>query len=87
MTVSTDDLTCREMVDFMSAYLEDSLEPGARAAFDAHLRVCPDCIAYLGSFADTMRLARECREDDPPPADVPEALVQAILAARRARRP
>ena len=87
MTTQADALTCREMVDFMSDYLDGSLEPGTRAAFDAHLRLCPDCVAYLGSFAETLRLARGCRDDDPVPADVPEALVRAILAARSPRRP
>jgi predicted anti-sigma-YlaC factor YlaD len=86
MTKPADDLTCREMVDFMADYLEGTLDRRTRAVFDAHLHVCPDCVAYLGSFAETMRLARECRGDDPVPADVPGDLVRAILAARPSRR-
>ena len=86
MTRPADTLPCREMVDFMSDYLDGSLEQPTRALFDAHLRICPDCVAYLGSFAEAMRLAKECHGDDSVPADVPEDLVRAILATRRPRR-
>ena len=79
------DLTCREMVDFLSDYVEGVLPPEVRAAFEAHLAVCPDCVAYLGGFRETLRLARDCAADGPIPADVPEDLVRAIVAARPRR--
>lgn len=78
-------MTCRELVDFLLAYLEDELAAGARADFEAHLELCPPCVDYLETYKETVRLGRTlCGDPDGPvPDDVPEQLVKAILAARR----
>ena len=76
------DLTCQEMTDFLADYLDGSLALAERHVVDKHLADCPECIAYLRSYAETIRLARQSREDDALPAAVPDELVRAILAAR-----
>jgi predicted anti-sigma-YlaC factor YlaD len=76
------DLTCREMTDFLADYLDGSLALAERHVFDKHLADCPECTAYLQSYAETIRLARQTREDDTLPVAVPDELVRAILAAR-----
>jgi anti-sigma factor RsiW len=77
-------LTCRELIDFLAAYLEGELAPEARAAFEAHLSLCPDCVDYLASYRETIRLGkRACEPDAELSADVPRELVDAILATRR----
>ena len=76
------DLTCRELVDFVGDYLAGDLPPDVRTAFDAHLAECPECLTYLRSYADTVRLARGAGTDPVPPA-LPTSLVRAILVARR----
>jgi anti-sigma factor RsiW len=88
MATGDDDLTCRELVDFLMAWLEGDLPPRQRAAFDAHLAVCEDCVAYLRSYEATLRLERRALEapEAQVPDEVPERLVAAILAARRASR-
>jgi anti-sigma factor RsiW len=76
-------LTCREILDFLAAYLDGELAPGAREDFEAHLSRCPDCVDYLESYRETLRLARASRaDDDEACADVPAELVRAILASR-----
>ena len=77
------ELTCRELVDFVADYLSGELAPEVRAVFDEHLAECPDCVAYLRTYEDTIRLARDAAGADPVPAAVPDRLVRAILAARR----
>ena len=79
-------MTCREFVDFLMGYLEGELDPKVRAAFDAHMGACPQCVSYVETYRETVRLGREllCAPDAPVPDDVPEELVAAILAARRA---
>jgi anti-sigma factor RsiW len=57
------------------------LEAAARAAFDVHLAACPECVAYLRSYARTIAAARDAHAVDP--TAMPEALVRAIVAARR----
>ena len=77
-------LTCRGFVEFLSAYLEGNLAPEERATFEAHLVECPDCVRYLRTYEDAVTLARGAFDpNDPLLEDVPEKLVQAILAARR----
>jgi anti-sigma factor RsiW len=86
--MSQRELTCRELVDFLMAYDDDELPAPERAAFDAHLAECPDCVAYLASYRATVALGRRAfRDEDAAAGDhVPEALVEAVLAARRARK-
>jgi anti-sigma factor RsiW len=81
-------MTCRELIDFLLDYLEGTLAEVERARFDAHLAECPDCVAYLESYAATIRLGRAaCAEPEAgPPPEVPEELVRAILAARERGR-
>jgi anti-sigma factor RsiW len=80
-------LTCREMADFLGDYFEGSLPGEQKREFERHLAVCPPCIHYLESYKATVALAKKsCTADaarGAPPADVPEALIQAILAARK----
>jgi predicted anti-sigma-YlaC factor YlaD len=49
---------------------------------DEHLAVCPECVAYLQNFRATIAVTKHACEDDPALAQIPEELVQAILAAR-----
>ena len=46
------------------------------------MAACPSCVDYLKTYEKTVLLAKSCA-DDPVPAEVPESLVQAILAARK----
>ena len=75
------DMSCREFVDFLMDYLDDDLEAEPRRVFEEHMQLCPPCVAFLDTYRETIRLGKfVCSEQQ---AAVPEALVQAILAARR----
>jgi anti-sigma factor RsiW len=77
-------ITCRELIDFLMAYLDGELPPDERALFEEHLHVCPDCVNFLESYRVSAALGKSLRcGDDQISAEVPEGLVQAILAARR----
>ena len=76
-------LTCREFVEFLMAYLADELPAEQRAVFEAHLGECPDCVNYLHTYQQTVRIEKiACGCQDPAPADAPEELIRAIMAAR-----
>jgi anti-sigma factor RsiW len=49
------ELTCRQMVELVTDYLEDRLTPAERARFDAHVALCEGCQAYLEQFRATIR--------------------------------
>jgi anti-sigma factor RsiW len=75
-------VTCKDFADFVMQYLDGQLDEATRARFDQHLTVCPDCVAYLRQYRDTVRAGATAYADEPA-ADVPEDLVRAILDARR----
>ena len=85
MTAATDELTCRDVADFVADYRTNELPAGARSLFEEHLAECPDCVAYLGSYDDTVRLTKAAYDTDAVEAGVPERLVRAIVAAWRSR--
>ena len=74
-------VTCRELIELIAEYLEGTLDADTRALFERHLANCPSCREYLSSYRVTMVLANEALEATAD--DVPEELVQAILARRR----
>jgi anti-sigma factor RsiW len=47
VTVELDDITCRELVELVTDYLEGALEPGDQARFEQHLEICEPCVAYV----------------------------------------
>jgi predicted anti-sigma-YlaC factor YlaD len=49
-----DDLTCHELVELVTDYLEDALTPVERARLEAHLDVCPGCREYLAQMRQTV---------------------------------
>jgi hypothetical protein len=55
-----------------------------RQTFDYHLSICTNCQKYLSSYAESVKLGKRAFDDEATslPGDVPEDLVQAILAAR-----
>jgi anti-sigma factor RsiW len=54
----TVDLTCIEVVELVTAYLDDALPEDARHGFEAHLAGCADCTTYLRQIEVTIRAAR-----------------------------
>lgn len=77
-------LDCRQVLDFLAAYLDGELSEQERSDFDAHLAFCPDCVRYLDSYRETARLGAAAYDDaEATASSVPESLVQAVLASRR----
>ena len=59
----SEDLTCKELVELVTEYLEESLSPCVRAQFEEHLAVCPGCATYLEQMRQTIRAMGELTED------------------------
>ena len=77
-------ITCQEVVEHLMAYVNHELSVEDRAALDAHLAVCPECIAFLKNYEQTIRYELAAFDHPGPILEqsLPESLVQAILAAR-----
>lgn len=77
-------ITCRQLIEFIADYLRGELDAMARGDFERHLEKCSSCQAYLDSYRKTVDIVVAVF-DDAPAADVPEELVQAILARQTSR--
>ena len=57
-------LTCRELVEILTDYLEGAMPPAERARFDEHVGGCGGCRAYVEQMRATIRMTGRLREDD-----------------------
>jgi anti-sigma factor RsiW len=69
-------LTCQELVELVTDYLEGALSRRDRARFEAHIAACGNCREYLAQFEQTIALTGTLREDDVEPAVRDELLAQ-----------
>ena len=56
-------LRCEEMVELVTAYLEDALDADDRARFETHLHGCEGCAAYLDQLHATVGTLGGIREE------------------------
>jgi anti-sigma factor RsiW len=50
-------VTCEELVELVTDYLEGALPREDLARFEAHLAACPGCVTYLAQVQATIALA------------------------------
>ncbi len=73
-------LTCHQVAEGATEYMEGAAPPMRRLGVWAHLRVCRNCREYLRQLSRTIGLAR--RALVPPPAPEVEDGLAAIFAAQ-----
>ena len=72
-------LTCKELTEVLTDYLEGVMPPEDVARFDAHLEVCDGCVTYVEQMRTTIRTVHALR-----PAEVEATVPDDLLAAFRA---
>ena len=60
-------LTCREIVELVTMYLEGDLRPSVRRRFEAHIGSCEACTAYLAQMRETLRILGSVPHEPLPP--------------------
>jgi anti-sigma factor RsiW len=75
-------MTCRDLADFLAAYVARDLPPDVQGTFERHLALCANCRRFLQQYEQTVAAGRAAfaSEDDAP---VPDELVRAILSSIR----
>jgi anti-sigma factor RsiW len=71
------ELSCRDVVEMVTDYLEDALPPEVRLRVELHLAMCPGCLAYLDQMRATLRVLGTLSEAPLEPA-VREQLLRAF---------
>jgi anti-sigma factor RsiW len=69
-------LTCRELVELVTEYLEGTLSSRDRVRFERHIDGCDGCTAYLEQFRETIRLTGTLRAEQLDPAALETLLAQ-----------
>jgi anti-sigma factor RsiW len=85
MTGDVEHLTCRELVEVLTEYLEGVLDPAQRADIERHIVLCGGCAHYVGQMDETLRLLGLLAGDEPE-VDVPVAALLPAFREWQARR-
>ena len=80
----SDNLSCQELVELVTEYLEDALDPAERTRFDSHLRDCAGCQTYLEQMRHTIRVSGRLGEESLEPA-VREQLLEVFRNFKKPR--
>jgi predicted anti-sigma-YlaC factor YlaD len=66
--VSDEEMTCQELVELITAYLEDAMDGPTLAKFEEHLSWCDGCGHYIEQFRVTIRTVGRIKDEDIEPA-------------------
>jgi anti-sigma factor RsiW len=61
-------MDCNELVELVTAFLDDALDPETRARVEAHLADCEGCANYVQQFRQTVRTVGKISDDELDPA-------------------
>ena len=76
-------MTCKELVDLITEYLEGALSVSDRLRFEQHLDRCSPCRVYLEQIRQTIRAVGRLSEESIP--DDAKTLLQIGRASCRER--
>jgi anti-sigma factor RsiW len=75
-------VTCKDFLNELNDYLDESLEAGVRRELEEHLSECPNCFVICDTTKRTIQIYRGT---DPYP--IPSEVHQRLLSALRTKLP
>jgi len=57
MSEPVDDIDCQDLVELVTAYLDDALDAHERARIDRHLELCPGCATVVAQWRAVIDMA------------------------------
>jgi hypothetical protein len=82
MSESAEHITCHEVVELVSDYLDRALPADETSLFEQHLNFCGGCVWYVDQLRITVATAGLIREEDVP-AETRERLLTAFRDWKR----
>jgi len=73
-------ITCQHITSLILDYVTRDLDPDTTVAFEAHLRICPDCVAFLNTYQKTIQATRSVRYEE-----IPSEMVNRVRRFLQAR--
>jgi anti-sigma factor RsiW len=68
MTESAEHISCQEVVELVTEYLDGALAADDASLFEEHLNFCEGCVWYVDQLRVTVATAGGIEEEDVPPA-------------------
>jgi anti-sigma factor RsiW len=81
MTVYAEQLSCQELVELVTDYLEGALSEEETARFESHIGLCDGCNVYLEQIRQTIEVTGSLSVDELSPEAV-HALLDAFRSWR-----
>jgi anti-sigma factor RsiW len=85
MSADVEHVTCRELVEVLTDYLDGALEPAERADIERHIVFCRGCADYVEQMHTTIGLLGLLDRDDPGPG--PDERLLETFRSWRSQRP
>jgi anti-sigma factor (TIGR02949 family) len=82
-------LTCKQFLQELNDFLDESMDPGLRSEIERHVNECPNCWVVCDTTRRTLRVFKGM-EAQAVPADVQQRLVSALqkkIAAKQCKGP
>jgi anti-sigma factor RsiW len=67
-------MSCKELVELVTNYLEDAMPAQERQLFEEHLTLCHGCVTYVEQMRQTVAATGTLREESLPPGARDELL-------------
>ena len=83
MSQTVEPISCQEVVELVTDYLDGAMSPANVARFDHHLSLCDGCVFYVDQIRMTIAAVGRIGAEDVPPA-VRDDLVAAFRDFKRA---
>jgi anti-sigma factor RsiW len=75
-------MTCQELTEVLTDYLEGVMPREDRERFEAHLAICDGCVNYVDQMRQVIATVHELRPDEVE-ATAPDDLLDAFRAWKR----
>ena len=83
MSRTVEPISCQEVVELVTDYLDGAMSPADVARFDHHLSLCEGCVFYVDQIRMTIAAVGQVGEEDVPP-EVRDDLIAAFRDFKRA---
>lgn len=74
MSQDPNEMSCKELVELITDYLEGSLPPRDRIRFEEHLSICSSCRTYLDQMRLTIAAVGNLSEESLPAGSTAELM-------------
>ena len=76
-------ISCESFDSFIVDYIDDNLTCDQKLVFLQHLNECPPCKIYLKNYEYRIQISKSIFTTETEKLDIPEQLIEAILAAKK----